>query len=156
MSSRRQRSIPLGGRYRQVSLYCQCVSNRDTEECCYNTVQYHRILQREIQWLWQNTNQSLYSQRTPHISPSWASYGVSIVRILEKIDQIIMTMHCTAILCYHQYVPVAFNERQFHWKCFKTSFSEFWKLNILNCRHIPQGDIGDGNSTTVYNLCTAT
>ena len=34
----------------------------------------------------QNINQSLYSQKTPHILPSWASYGVSIVRILEKID----------------------------------------------------------------------
>ena len=35
----------------------------------------------------QNINQSLYSQKTPHISPLQASYGVSIVRIFfYKID----------------------------------------------------------------------
>ena len=42
----------------------------------------------------QNINQSLYSQKTPYISPSLASYGVSIVRILDTIDRIIMALHC--------------------------------------------------------------
>ena len=37
-------------------------------------------------------NQSLGSQQTPHISPSRASYGVSIVRIL---DCVITAPHCT-------------------------------------------------------------
>ena len=37
MSSRRQRSIPLGGRYRQVSLY---VWNKDTHKECYKQIVY--------------------------------------------------------------------------------------------------------------------
>ena len=39
------------------------------------------------------------SQQTPHTLPSRASYGVSIVKILEKIDHVIW--HCTV--------------SQFHW-----------------------------------------
>ena len=46
----------------------------------YHIMKYNTVLQ----CLMQNINQSLYSQRTPHISPSQASYGVSIVRILRK------------------------------------------------------------------------
>ena len=38
-------------------------------------------------------DQILESQQTPHISPSWASLGVSIVRILEKTDCIIIALH---------------------------------------------------------------
>ena len=30
-----------------------------------------------------------------HISPSRASYGMSVVRILEKIDQVMTALHCT-------------------------------------------------------------
>ena len=37
------------------------------------------------------------SQQTPHILPSWASYGVSIVRIWEKIDRVNTAPHCTCI-----------------------------------------------------------
>ena len=39
----------------------------------------------------------LTSQQTPHTSHSWASYGVSIVRILEKTDRVIMALHCTKL-----------------------------------------------------------
>ena len=42
-------------------------------------------------------NQILESQQTPHTSPSRASYGVSIVRILEKIDRVITAPHCIEI-----------------------------------------------------------
>ena len=35
------------------------------------------------------------SEQTPHISSLWASYEVSIVRIWEKIDCIILALHCT-------------------------------------------------------------
>ena len=42
----------------------------------------------------QNINQTLHSQKTPHISPMRASYGVSIVRIWEKIDSVIKATHC--------------------------------------------------------------
>ena len=44
-------------------------------------------------------NQSLYSQKTSHTSPSRASYGMSFVKILEKIDQIIMALPCTCLRC---------------------------------------------------------
>ena len=40
-------------------------------------------------------DQILESQQTPHISPSRASYGVSIVRIVDKIDRVITAPHCT-------------------------------------------------------------
>ena len=44
---------------------------------------------------WSRTyTKSHHSQKTPHISPSRVSYGVSIVRIWEKIDHIIMALHC--------------------------------------------------------------
>ena len=43
-------------------------------------------------------NQILESQQTPHIAPSRASYGMSILRILDKIDRVIMAPHCTKLL----------------------------------------------------------
>ena len=39
----------------------------------------------------------LYTHKTPHTSPSRASYGVPIVRIFEKIDLVIMTLWCIRI-----------------------------------------------------------
>ena len=42
------------------------------------------ILQTTLQWLKQNKIQSLNSQKTPHISPSWVSYGVFIAMIVEN------------------------------------------------------------------------
>ena len=39
------------------------------------------------------------SQKEPHISPSWVSYGVSGVSDLEKIDHIITALHCTRCRC---------------------------------------------------------
>ena len=49
------------------------------------------------QWLRQNKHQRLYSQETPHTSPSQASYGMSFVRIWVKIDRVIMASHCITI-----------------------------------------------------------
>ena len=37
----------------------------------------------------------LNSQKTPHTSPSRASYGVSFLMIWEKIDRVITEPHCT-------------------------------------------------------------
>ena len=39
--------------------------------------------------------QILESQQSPPTSDSQASYGMSVVRILETIDHIITTLHCT-------------------------------------------------------------
>ena len=40
--------------------------------------------------------QGLQSQETPHITPSRASYGVSIVNILEETDRVITVPHYTS------------------------------------------------------------
>ena len=50
-----------------------------------------------LQSLMQNINQRLYLQKTPHISPYRASYGISIVNILEKIDRVITGPHFTQL-----------------------------------------------------------
>ena len=60
----------------------------------YIAVQYRVILHATLQWLRHNINQSLYSQKTPHISTSWVTYGVSVVKIWETMDPIIMAPHC--------------------------------------------------------------
>ena len=41
---------------------------------------------------------SINSQKTLHISPSRASYGVSIVIILEKTDHVITAPHCMCMI----------------------------------------------------------
>ena len=56
------------------------------------TVQYNRILHSVILLLRHNINHNLYSQQTPHSSSSRASYGVSIVSNLEKIDRVVMAL----------------------------------------------------------------
>ena len=69
-----------------------------TVSCChnnfYNTVQFKMVLHTALQWPKLNINQSLNSQKTPHSLPSRASYGMSIVGILEKINYVMMTPHC--------------------------------------------------------------
>ena len=50
-------------------------------ECRYNAVQYSMTLYTALQWWRENIDQSLYTQKTTHSSPSRASYGMSIVRI---------------------------------------------------------------------------
>ena len=64
-------------------------------KCQYNSTQSLTISLRAVPWHWQNINQILNSQKTPHISPLRVSYGVSIVRICEKIDCVITASHCT-------------------------------------------------------------
>ena len=59
-----------------------------------NAIQLITILFMALRWQEQNLNQTSNSQQTPHTSPSRASYGVSIVRILEKIDLVITALHC--------------------------------------------------------------
>ena len=48
-------------------------------------------------------NLILESQQIPHTSPSRASYGVSIARILEKIDRVITAPHCNMTLIHSYY-----------------------------------------------------
>ena len=67
-----------------------CARNR------YSLVQYIMILHTVLQWQRQSINETVDSQKTPHISPSRASYGVSIERVWVKIDYIITPLHCSS------------------------------------------------------------
>ena len=67
---------------------------------------------------WHNIVQNLDSQKTLHTSPSWASYGVSIVNILEQIGHAITAPHCSyivnkALMCPHQNTKVSEQENAF-------------------------------------------
>ena len=75
------------GLFRYVITYVNKKPN--TVWCRYNTVNYFMILHIILQTQQQNINQTLNSQKIPHTSPSWARYGVSIIRILEKFDRVI-------------------------------------------------------------------
>ena len=69
-------------------------SQSDIVECRFNAVQFITIVPMSLSWQQQNLHQISNSQHTPHTSPSQASYGVSVVRILKKIDRVITALHC--------------------------------------------------------------
>ena len=65
-----------------------------TVECRYNMIQlYDIILHKWFQFPRHNINHSMNLQKTPHTSPSRASYVVSFVRIFKKIDHVITTLY---------------------------------------------------------------
>ena len=70
------------------------IAHLNTVGCRYHVVKYNMILDTRLQWLRWNLNQSLNLQKTPHTWPWRASHGVSFVRIVEKIDHVIMAPHC--------------------------------------------------------------
>ena len=80
--------------------------------CRYNVVQHNVILHMVWQWLRKNMNQRLYSQKTPHISPSRASYGVSFVRIWMQNESVITASHSIAI--YHNTIELPQNIQNKH------------------------------------------
>ena len=65
-----------------------------TVESRYNAVQYNIIFHTALQLSTHYLGHSTYSQKTPNISSSRTSYGVSIVRIFEEIYCVIMAPHC--------------------------------------------------------------
>ena len=67
-----------------------------TIECHYNAVQFITISHMALWWQQQNINETSNSQQTPHTSPSRVSYGVSIMRILKKIDHVTMALDCNS------------------------------------------------------------
>ena len=67
----------------------------------------------------QNTNQSPNTQNTPHTSHKRASYEVSFVRILEKIDCIIKAPHCTCIIIYLLWVTSRICGCLVTWFCYQ-------------------------------------
>ena len=64
-----------------------------TLKCRDNVVRFIKISYAALQWQQQNLYQTLTSQQTPHTSPSRASYGVSIVTIVEKTDRVLTAPH---------------------------------------------------------------
>ena len=58
-------------------------------------VQYNTIMHTSLQCLRYYINQGLHSQKTPHTSPSQMSYGMYVVRVLQKTDNIITTLYLT-------------------------------------------------------------
>ena len=78
-----------------------------TVKCHYDRVQHIMILLKAMKWQQQNWNQVSNSQQTPHILPWRARYGLSVVRIWEKINCIVMAQYC--ILDYIQFgIPVVY------------------------------------------------
>ena len=82
-----------------------CIANRlryhqchHTVKCRCNAVWFITRLHTTLWSQWQKVNQILESQQPPYIPPSRASYGVSIVGILWKIDGVITAPHCILIL----------------------------------------------------------
>ena len=83
-----------------ISVWNKILQN--TVQCCYNMVQFITM-----QWQY-NANQTSYSHETSHALHSWLSYGVSIMRLLKKIDCVIMTPYCICIsflMSLHQRKP---------------------------------------------------
>ena len=82
-----------------------------TVECRYNAIQCYKIFHTALRGLKHDTNQGSKSHIIPHISPQWASFGVTCVRIKMKIDRVITAPHCIVTLCklvmFHAYDQVA-------------------------------------------------
>ena len=81
-----------------------------TIECRYNSVHFIMILHTALWWQGQNMCQTLTSQLTPHTSPSWARCRVSFMRILEKTDRVLTSLHCISFACTG-------NCYDWHWLC---------------------------------------
>ena len=79
-----------------ILLYCSRVCSCNIAECHYNAVQYTMTLNTVLQWLRPNITERFYSQKTPHISPSRVSNGVSVVRIRKKIDPVKTAPYCVS------------------------------------------------------------
>ena len=70
------------------------------------------ILDPAQQWLKRNIYQSYHWQKTPHISPSQVSYGVSIQRIWEKIDLVIMALHYISMEWFQKFTILSICHRE--------------------------------------------
>ena len=84
-------------------------------KCRYNAVQFIMISCTALQKQWQKINKILKSQQTAHIWSSWASYGVSFVNIVDKINSIIMALHCiwnsiSSPFKYPYHIPIRHKE----------------------------------------------
>ena len=103
-------------------------------KCLYNAVQIITILLRHCDNSGRNLNRILESQQTPHTLPSRASYGVSIVRIWDKIDSVITAPHCIWLIPWSIRSPGHHQTR--YWLCriradFRFATSQ-WEMSFLS------------------------
>ena len=80
-----------GGRCDTAFIVPMCHCYVDTVECRYDAAQFFMILHMALWWQWK-VDQTLYSQQTS--GQPRASYVGFFVRIMGKIDCVIMTPHC--------------------------------------------------------------
>ena len=92
-------------------------------------------------------NQRLYSQKTPHISPWRASYGVSTVGILGRIYCIIMALHCiweNDDGIFHPFIhSIRRSLAQFHHSWYKNGFKSSISLIsfLFHCRGLKKDQV---------------
>ena len=87
-------SLALSHRHKglifSVDTYLSVNSNNQSPiSCCYNMVQYD-LVHTILQWQHGNINQRLNPHHMPYISPSWDSFGMSIVGLRVKLKCVIM------------------------------------------------------------------
>ena len=78
------------------------------------------ILPSTLWWQQLDINHTSNSHQTPHSLHSQTSYEVSVVRIWEKIDCVIMALHCMYVLLI--------DSVKFHWNLFQgeSLISKLW------------------------------
>ena len=92
---------------------CQCAlcghSHMDINKVFIIHTNYSRVPlqhgQIHIRHVLQNVNKTPNSQQPPHTSPSRASYGVSVIRVWEKINRVITAPHCIRFFSIGIYNP---------------------------------------------------
>ena len=90
--------ISPGNVLRREVMMALLVQQRYTMGSRYNTVHYHSIRFNKI-ILSYAIDQALISQKSPHISPSRASYGVSVVSILQTVYGTVTGPVCMSCCC---------------------------------------------------------
>ena len=74
-------------KFKYLSTWSTGWANSNTVRGCYNTVQYDMISNTVLTCVKQSIYHGRHSKYTTHISPSWVSYGMSMVRIKSGPEQ---------------------------------------------------------------------
>ena len=113
-------------------------------KCRCNAIKFTGILHRALRWR-QNPNQILYSQysqKTPHTSPSRTNYEVSIMRIWEEIDSVIMVSYwilltfrvrCNKYQTQPEHGEESANLNIYHIQIIYNHCSFIWAVSIASC-----------------------
>ena len=107
--------------------------------CGHNGVQYVKILHNTVNTATEHKSNFELTKDT-HTSPSWERYWVSIVRIVEEIDRVIATSHCTllkfVVVWYRSTLPIILSVSLGH--CAKRSYKPLWRIWVnrsMECTH---------------------